>query len=117
MIELENPQIEPVEEAGTTPVRGGSLRPATASPSATPSAAYHVVPRGRAVTASRSGHTGGLAIPGVKEDVTRSLNVKKLRSRVRRSPRAVRLIKSGAGAVTATTSPRPPNVENVTGLV
>src|SRR3989454_9934513 len=107
MIELENPQIEPVEEVGTYakyeagPLQAGygvtlgnALRRAPHSPLA-----------GASVTSiqSRVVYQEFSTIPGVKEDVPQIvLNVKKLRLKsFATHPVQLRLIKSGAGAVTA----------------
>jgi DNA-directed RNA polymerase subunit alpha len=107
MIELENPQIEPVEEAGTY-----------AKYEAGPLQAGYGVTLGNALRRVMLSSLDGAAvtsvqirdvyqefstIPGVKEDVTQIvLNVKKLRIKSFAShPVQLRLIKSGAGAVTA----------------
>ncbi|HEX5013734.1 MAG TPA: DNA-directed RNA polymerase subunit alpha [Candidatus Limnocylindrales bacterium] len=107
MIELENPQIEPVEEAGTY-----------AKYEAGPLQAGYGVTLGNALRRVMLSSLDGAAvtsiqirdvyqefstIPGVKEDVTQIvLNVKKLRLKSFAShPVQLRLIKSGAGAVTA----------------
>ena len=108
MIELENPQIEPVEELGTVrQVRGqpaaGRLRRHARQRAAARAA---VVPRGR----GRDVHPDPrrlprvhARIPGVKEDVTQIvLNVKKLRLKsFATHPVQLKLVKSGAGPVTA----------------
>jgi DNA-directed RNA polymerase subunit alpha len=107
MIELESPQIEPVEEAGTYakyeagPLQSGygvtlgnALRRVLLSSL-----------EGAAVTSIqiRDVYQEFSTIPGVKEDVTQIvLNVKKLRLKSFAShPVQLRLIKSGAGPVTA----------------
>ena len=107
MIELETPQIEPVEEAGTYgkyeagPLQAGygvtignALRRVLLSSL-----------EGAAVTSIqvRDVYQEFSTIPGVKEDVTQIvLNVKKLRLKSYAAhPVALRLIKSGAGPVTA----------------
>src|ERR671912_1476802 len=107
MIELETPQIEPVEEAGTY-----------AKYEAGPLQAGYGVTLGNALRRVLLSSLDGAAvtsiqirdvyqefstIPGVKEDVTQIvLNVKKLRLKSFAShPVQLRLIKSGAGAVTA----------------
>src|SRR5438094_6702295 len=107
MIELENPQIEPVEEAGTY-----------AKYEAGPLQAGYGVTLGNALRRVLLSSLDGAAvtsiqvrdvyqefstIPGVKEDVTQIvLNVKKLRLKSFAShPVQLRLIKSGAGPVTA----------------
>ncbi len=107
MIELETPQIEPVEEAGTYgkyeagPLQAGygvtignALRRVLLSSL-----------EGAAVTSIqiRDVYQEFSTIPGVKEDVTQIvLNVKKLRLKSYAShPVALRLLKSGAGPVTA----------------
>jgi DNA-directed RNA polymerase subunit alpha len=108
MIELENPQIEPVEEVGTY-----------AKYEAGPLQAGYGVTLGNALRRVLLSSLDGAAvtsiqirdvyqefstIPGVKEDVTQIvLNVKKLRLKsFATHPVQLRLIKSGAGAVTAT---------------
>ncbi len=107
MIELETPQIEPVEEAGTYgkyeagPLQAGygvtignALRRVLLSSL-----------EGAAVTSIqiRDVYQEFSTIPGVKEDVTQIvLNVKKLRLKSYAAhPVALRLLKSGAGPVTA----------------
>jgi DNA-directed RNA polymerase subunit alpha len=107
MIELENPQIEPVEEVGTY-----------AKYEAGPLQAGYGVTLGNALRRVMLSSLDGAAvtsiqirdiyqefstIPGVKEDVTQIvLNVKKLRLKSFAShPVQLRLTKSGAGAVTA----------------
>jgi DNA-directed RNA polymerase subunit alpha len=107
MIELENPQIEPVEEIGTYakyeagPLQSGygvtignALRRVLLSSL-----------EGAAVTSIqiRDVYQEFSTIPGVKEDVTQIvLNVKKLRLKsFATHPVQLRLIKSGAGPVTA----------------
>lgn len=107
MIELENPQIESVEEAGTyAKYEAGPLQ---AGYGVTIGNAIRRVLlsslEGAAVTSIqiRDVYQEFSTIPGVKEDVTQIvLNVKKLRLRSFAShPVQLRLIKSGAGAVTA----------------
>ncbi len=107
MIELETPQIEPVEEAGTY-----------AKYEAGPLQAGYAVTLGNAIRRVLLSSLEGAAvtsiqvrdvyqefstIPGVKEDVTQIvLNVKKLRLKSFAShPVQLRLLKSGAGPVTA----------------
>ena len=107
MIELENPQIEPVEEAGTY-----------AKYEAGPLQAGYGVTLGNALRRVLLSSLDGAAvtsiqirdvyqefstIPGVKEDVTQIvLNVKKLRLKsFATHPVQLRLIKSGAGQVSA----------------
>jgi DNA-directed RNA polymerase subunit alpha len=107
MIELESPQIEPVEEAGTYakyeagPLQSGygvtlgnALRRVLLSSL-----------EGAAVTSIliRDVYQEFSTIPGVKDDVTQIvLNVKKLRLKSFASqPVQLRLVKSGAGPVTA----------------
>src|SRR5258705_176202 len=107
MIELESPQIEPVEEAGTyAKYEAGPLQ---AGYGVTLGNALRRVLlsslEGAAVTSIqiRDIYQEFSTIPGVKEDVTQIvLNVKKLRLRSYADhPVQLRLIKSGAGAVTA----------------
>jgi len=107
MIELENPQIEPVEEAGTyAKYEAGPLQ---AGYGVTLGNALRRVLlsslEGAAVTSIqiRDVYQEFSTIPGVKEDVTQIvLNVKKLRLKsFAAHPVQLRLIKSGAGAVTA----------------
>ncbi|MBA2557862.1 MAG: DNA-directed RNA polymerase subunit alpha [Chloroflexi bacterium] len=107
MIELENPQIEPVEELG-----------AFAKYEASPLPAGYGVTLGNALRRVLLSSLEGAAvtsiqlrdvyhefstIPGVKEDVTQIvLNVKKLRLKSYAAhPVQLKLVKSGAGAVTA----------------
>jgi DNA-directed RNA polymerase subunit alpha len=107
MIELENPQIEPVEELG-----------AYAKYEASPLPAGYGVTIGNALRRVLLSSLEGAAVtslqvrdvyhefstlPGVKEDVTQIvLNVKKLRLKsYAPHPVQLKLIKSGAGAVTA----------------
>ena len=107
MIELENPQIEPVEALG-----------AYAKYEASPLPAGYGVTLGNALRRVLLSSLEGAAvtsvqirdvyhefstIPGVKEDVTQIvLNVKKLRLKCFAAhPVQLKLIKSGAGAVTA----------------
>jgi DNA-directed RNA polymerase subunit alpha len=107
MIELETPQIEPVEEAGTyAKYEAGPLQ---AGYGVTLGNALRRVLlsslEGAAVTSIqiRDVYQEFSTIPGVKEDVTQIvLNVKKLRLKsFATHPVQLRLIKSGAGAVTA----------------
>src|SRR6187402_2666609 len=107
MIELENPQIEPVEEAGTyAKYEAGPLQ---AGYGVTLGNALRRVLlsslEGAAVTSIqiRDVYQEFSTIPGVKEDVTQIvLNVKKLRLKSFAShPVQLRLIKSGAGPVIA----------------
>ena len=107
MIELESPQIEPVEEAGTyAKYEAGPLQ---AGYGVTLGNALRRVLlsslEGAAVTSIqiRDVYQEFSTIPGVKEDVTQIvLNVKKLRLKsFATHPVQLRLIKSGAGAVTA----------------
>ena len=107
MIELETPQIEPVEEAGTyAKYEAGPLQ---AGYGVTLGNALRRVLlsslEGAAVTSIqiRDIYQEFSTIPGVKEDVTQIvLNVKKLRLKSFAShPVQLRLIKSGAGQVTA----------------
>src|SRR5882672_10872907 len=107
MIELETPQIEPIEEAGTyAKYEAGPLQ---AGYGVTIGNALRRVLlsslEGAAVTSIqiRDVYQEFSTIPGVKEDVTQIvLNVKKLRLRSYADhPVQLRLIKSGAGAVTA----------------
>ena len=107
MIELESPQIEPVEEAGTyAKYEAGPLQ---AGYGVTLGNALRRVLlsslEGAAVTSIqiRDIYQEFSTIPGVKEDVTQIvLNVKKLRLKsFAAHPVQLRLIKSGAGAVTA----------------
>jgi DNA-directed RNA polymerase subunit alpha len=107
MIELESPQIEPVEEAGTyAKYEAGPLQ---AGYGVTLGNALRRVLlsslEGAAVTSIqiRDIYQEFSTIPGVKEDVTQIvLNVKKLRLKSYAGhPVQLRLIKSGAGAVTA----------------
>src|SRR5438093_3730152 len=107
MIELENPQIEPVEEAGTyAKYEAGPLQ---AGYGVTLGNALRRVLlsslEGAAVTSIqiRDVYQEFSTIPGVKEDVTQIvLNVKKLRLKsFATHPVQLRLIKSGAGPVTA----------------
>jgi DNA-directed RNA polymerase subunit alpha len=107
MIELEIPQIEPVEEAGTfAKYEAGPLQ---AGYGVTLGNALRRVLlsslEGAAVTSIqiRDVYQEFSTIPGVKEDVTQIvLNVKKLRLKsFATHPVQLRLIKSGAGAVTA----------------
>jgi DNA-directed RNA polymerase subunit alpha len=107
MIELETPQIEPVEEVGTyAKYEAGPLQ---AGYAVTLGNALRRVLlsslEGAAVTSIqiRDVYQEFSTIPGVKEDVTQIvLNVKKLRLKsVASHPVQLRLLKSGAGPVTA----------------
>ena len=107
MIELESPQIEPVEEIGTfAKYEAGPLQ---AGYGVTLGNALRRVLlsslEGAAVTSIqiRDVYQEFSTIPGVKEDVTQIvLNVKKLRLRsFATHPVSLRLIKSGAGPVLA----------------
>src|SRR5882672_8793717 len=107
MIELETPQIEPIAEAGTyAKYEAGPLQ---AGYGVTLGNALRRVLlsslEGAAVTSIqiRDVYQEFSTIPGVKEDVTQIvLNVKKLRLKSYAAhPVQLRLIKSGAGAVTA----------------
>ena len=107
MIELETPQIEPVEEVGTyAKYEAGPLQ---AGYGVTLGNALRRVLlsslEGAAVTSIqiRDVYQEFSTIPGVKEDVTQIvLNVKKLRLKsFATHPVSLRLIKNGAGAVTA----------------
>src|SRR4029078_10566212 len=107
MIELETPQIEPIAEAGTyAKYEAGPLQ---AGYGVTLGNALRRVLlsslEGAAVTSIqiRDAYQEFSTIPGLKEDVTHILlNVKKLRLKSFAShPVQLRLIKSGAGAVTA----------------
>src|SRR3954468_21073000 len=107
MIELESPQIEPVEEVGT--YAKYEVGPLQAGYGVTLGNALRRVLlsslEGAAVTSLqiRDVYQEFSTIPGVKEDVTQIvLNVKKLRMKSFAShPVQLRLIKSGAGPVTA----------------
>jgi len=107
MIELENPQIEPVEDRGTyAKYEAGPLQ---AGYGVTLGNALRRVLlsslEGAAVTSIqiRDVYQEFSTIPGVKEDVTQIvLNVKKLRLKsFATHPVQLKLIKSGAGPVTA----------------
>ncbi|HEX9044696.1 MAG TPA: DNA-directed RNA polymerase subunit alpha [Candidatus Limnocylindrales bacterium] len=107
MIELENPQIEPVEDRGTfAKYEAGPLQ---AGYGVTLGNALRRVLlsslEGAAVTSIqiRDVYQEFSTIPGVKEDVTQIvLNVKKLRLKSFAShPVQLKLVKSGAGPVTA----------------
>src|ERR671928_87570 len=111
MIELENPQIESVEEAGTyAKYEAGPLQ---AGYGVTLGNALRRVLlsslEGAAVTSIqiRDVYQEFSTIPGVKEDVTQIvLNVKKLRLKsFATHPVQLRLVKSGAGAVDAIFTP------------
>ena len=107
MIEIENPQIEPVEEVGT--YAKYEVGPLQAGYGVTLGNALRRVLlsslEGAAVTSLqiRDVYQEFSTIPGVKEDVTQIvLNVKKLRLKsFANHPVSLRLMKSGAGAVTA----------------
>jgi DNA-directed RNA polymerase subunit alpha len=120
MIELENPQIEPVEEAGTYakyeagPLQAGygvtlgnALRRVPALVARGRRGHEHPDPR-RATRSSRRSRAS-------RKDVTQIvLNVKKLRLKsFAAHPVQLRLIKSGAGAVTAAESPSRPTSRSV----
>ena len=107
MIELENPQIEPVEDRGTfAKYEAGPLQ---AGYGVTIGNALRRVLlsslEGAAVTSIqiRDVYQEFSTIPGVKEDVTQIvLNVKKLRLKsFATHPVQLKLVKSGAGPVTA----------------
>ena len=119
MIELENPQIEPIEEVGTyAKYEAGPLQ---AGYGVTLGNAIRRVLlsslEGAAVTSIqiRDVYQEFSTIPGVKEDVTQIvLNVKKLRLKSYAThPVQLRLIKSGAGAVTASDIAESADVEIV----
>ena len=107
MIELENPQIEPVEDRGT--VAKYEAGPLQAGYGVTIGNALRRVLlsslEGAAVTSIqiRDVYQEFSTIPGVKEDVTQIvLNVKKLRLKsFATHPVQLKLVKSGAGPVTA----------------
>ena len=107
MIELESPQIEPVEELGT--FAKYEAGPLPAGYGVTLGNALRRVLlsslEGAAVTSIqiRDVYQEFSTIPGVKEDVTQIvLNVKKLRLKsFAAHPVQLKLVKSGAGAVTA----------------
>ncbi len=107
MIELESPQIEPVEELGT--YAKYEAGPLPAGYGVTLGNALRRVLlsslEGAAVTSIqvRDVYQEFSTIPGVKEDVTQIvLNVKKLRLKsFATHPVQLKLVKSGAGAVTA----------------
>src|SRR5438045_77708 len=107
MIELENPQIEPVEEIGT--YAKYEVGPLQAGYGVTLGNALRRVLlsslEGAAVTSLqiRDVYQEFSTIPGVKEDVTQIvLNVKKLRLKsFATHPVQLRLVKSGAGPVIA----------------
>ena len=118
MIELENPQIESVEEAGTyAKYEAGPLQ---AGYGVTLGNALRRVLlsslEGAAVTSIqiRDVYQEFSTIPGVKEDVTQIvLNVKKLRLKSFAShPVQLRLIKSGAGPVIAADVAEPADADN-----
>src|SRR5260370_4220907 len=114
MIELENPQSEPVEEAGTYAKHEAG--PLQAGYGVTLGSALRRVLlsslEGAAVTSIqiRDVYQEFSTIPGVKEDVTQIvLNVKKLRLKSFAShPVQLPLIKSGARPVPAERTPRAP---------
>jgi DNA-directed RNA polymerase subunit alpha len=107
MIELENPQIEPVEELGSYAKYEASPLPAGYGVTLGNALRRVLLSslEGAAVTSIqlRDVYHEFSTIPGVKEDVTQIvLNVKKLRLKsFATHPVQLRLIKSGAGAVTA----------------
>ena len=111
MIELETPQIEPVEEVGT--YAKYEVGPLQAGYGVTLGNALRRVLlsslEGAAVTSLqiRDVYQEFSTIPGVKEDVTQIvLNVKKLRLKsFATHPVQLKLIKSGAGPVTAAAAP------------
>ena len=125
MIELENPQIEPVEDRGT--VAKYEAGPLQAGYGVTIGNALRRVLlsslEGAAVTAIqiRDVYQEFSTIPGVKEDVTQIvLNVKKLRLKsFATHPVQLKLVKSGAGPVTAADIAESADVEiaNVEGSV
>ena len=102
MIELESPQIEPVEAGTYAKYEASPLPAGYGVTSATPSGAS-CSPRSRARPSPciqvRDVYQEFWTIPGVKEDVTQIvLNVKKLRLKsFAPHPVQLRLIKSGAG--------------------
>ncbi len=107
MIELENPQIEPVEELDTYGKYEASPLPAgygTTLGNALRRVLLSSL-EGAAVTSIqvRDVYHEFSSLPGVKEDVTAIvLNIKKLRIKSHAShPVQLKLVKSGAGAVTA----------------
>src|SRR5919107_5666361 len=107
MIELENPQIEPVEEQGSYAKYEASPLPAGYGVTIGNALRRVLLSslEGAAVTSIqiRDVYHEFSTIPGVKEDVTQMvLNVKKLRLKSY-APHAVqlRLLKTGAGVVTA----------------
>ncbi len=107
MIELENPQIEPVEELDTYGKYEASPLPAgygTTLGNALRRVLLSSL-EGAAVTSIqvRDVYHEFSSLPGVKEDVTAIvLNIKKLRLKSYAShPVQLKLVKSGAGAVTA----------------
>src|SRR5574340_1425324 len=107
MIELENPQIEPVEELGTYAKYEAGPHPAGSGVTLGNALRRVLLSslEGAAVTAIqlRDVYQEFSTIPGVKEDVTQIvLNVKKLRLKsFATHPVQLRLIKSGAGPVIA----------------
>jgi DNA-directed RNA polymerase subunit alpha len=107
MIELENPQIEPVEEAGSYAKYEASPLPSGYGVTLGNALRRVLLSslEGAAVTSIqiRDVYHEFSTIPGVKEDVTQIvLNVKKLRLKSFSShPVQLKLLKSGAGTVTA----------------
>ncbi len=107
MIELESPQIEPVEELGTYAKYEASPLPAGYGVTLGNALRRVLLSslEGAAVTSIqvRDVYQEFSTIPGVKEDVTQIvLNVKKLRLKsFATHPVQLRLVKSGAGAVAA----------------
>jgi DNA-directed RNA polymerase subunit alpha len=107
MIELESPQIEPVEEAGSYAKYEASPLPAGYGVTIGNALRRVLLSslEGAAVTSIqiRDVYHEFSTLPGVKEDVTQIvLNVKKLRLKsYAPHPVQLKLIKSGAGAVTA----------------
>lgn len=107
MMELETPQIEPVEEFGTSAKYEAGPLPAGYGVTLGNALRRVLLSslEGAAVTSIqiRDVYHEFTSIPGVKEDVTQIvLNVKKLRLRsFAAHPVQLRLVKSGAGPVTA----------------
>src|SRR5438876_10708958 len=107
MIELETPQIEPVEEAGTYAKYEAGPLPAGYGVTLGNTLRRVLLSslEGAAVTSIqiRDIYHEFSTIPGVKEDVTQIvLNVKRLRLRsFAAHPVQLKLVRSGAGPVTA----------------
>jgi len=107
MIELENPQIEPIEELGSYAKYEASPLPAGYGVTIGNALRRVLLSslEGAAVTSLqiRDVYHEFSTLPGVKEDVTQMvLNVKKLRLKsYAPHPVQLKLVKSGAGAVTA----------------